>query len=382
MSENFAITTTGERLAPTESAVGESVRSQCTELIARYARLITEPRLAWTTHLRLIRKLGEGGQGIVFLTERRGADGFTLPVALKIFSAGRYRTPEDYDEDMVRMSSVASHVAQIHHENLLQIQNFLDRDRVRFMVMEWVEGFDLRRLLTTRMYSLAQERFSEKRWNQINEILLTAGPEQPRFQPGVAVSIVRQCLDGLASLHRSNIVHGDVKPANVMIKRTGHAKIIDLGAAFELDEPPARRSCTPAYAAVEVLAGDQSSPQSDLASLGFLMVELLAGKSLFDPRHDLPRILQDKKTILQRLPDLLPQHVLRNELLMHFISGMVHPDPGMRFRSADDAANSPHGAAGFLRQLVKGDMASEYQNDLRLWIDELLDFETGHEPGE
>lgn len=378
MEKNNPGTTTGERLNPTESADSGFEVAQCRELIDRYKHLVAQPRLAWTTHLRLIRKLGQGGQGIVFLTERRGADGFTLPVALKVFSADRYRTPEDYDEDMVRMSAVASHVAQIQHDNLLQVQNFLDRDRVRMMVMEWVEGYDLRRLLTMRLFSLAAERFSDKRWKHINKVLMTGGPEQPRFLPGAAVSIVRNCLEGLGALHREGIVHGDIKPANVMIKRTGYAKIIDLGAAFDVESPPTRRSCTPAYAALEVLSGTLSTPRSDLASLGYLLVELLAGRSLFSPQPDLGEIMQARRGILGHLAEHLPAEVLRNDLLMAFIRGLVHPDPAHRFVSAEEAVTSEFGAAAFLRQLVKGDMASEYQNDMRVWIDELLDFEADH----
>lgn len=369
-------TTTGERLNPTESAAGEFVEGQCRELVERYRQLVSQPRLAWTTHLRLIRKLGQGGQGVVFLTERRGADGFTLPVALKVFSADRYRTPEDYDDDMIRMSSVASQAAQIQHDNLLQVQNFLDRDRVRMMVMEWVEGYDLRRLLTLRMFALAEERFSEKRWKHINQVLMTNGPEQPRFLPGAAVSIVKNCLEGLGSLHREGIVHGDIKPANVMIKRTGHAKIIDLGAAFETASPPSRRSCTPAYAAVDVLGGDLGTPRSDLASLGYLLVELLAGRNFFPNQPDLSQITRSRREILTLLPDVLPAEVLRNGLLMEFIHRLVHPDPALRFASAEEAVTAESGASAFLRQLVKGDMASEYQNDLRIWVDELLDLES------
>lgn len=374
--EDPVTTSLGERMSPTETADGEFLENHCQELLKTYTRLTSQPRLAWTTHLRLIRKLGEGGQGIVFLTERRGADGFTLPVALKVFSAERYRTPEDYDDDMLRMSSVASQVAQIQHDSLLQVQNFLDRDRVRMMVMEWVEGYDLRRLLSMRMFALAQERFSEKRWNHINQVLMTNGPEQPRFQPGVAVSIARNCLEALAALHRNGIVHGDIKPANVMIKRTGQAKIIDLGSAFDLENLPVRRACTPAYAAIEVLAGSYSSPRSDLASLGYMLIELLAGKPLFSSLQDLGSIIQGKRDILQLLPKQLPDSVLRNDLLMAFIRGLVHPDSSKRYASADDAVTAEIGASAFLRQLVKGDMASEYHNDLRIWVDELLELES------
>ena len=78
------------------------------------------------------------------------------------------------------------------------VQNFLDRDRIRMMVMEWVEGFDLRRLLTPKMYGVVKRRVSQKRWEYINEVLVTAGPVQPRFKAGVAIAIVRDCLEALA----------------------------------------------------------------------------------------------------------------------------------------------------------------------------------------
>lgn len=371
--EQDQTTTTGERLAATESLSAGSQEGHCHELMARYGKAIAQPRWSWMTHLRMVRKLGEGGQGVVFLAERPGADGFTLPVALKVFSADRYRTPEDYDEDMTRQGAVASEVAQIQHDNLLQVQNFLDRERIRMLVMEWVEGFDLRRLLTMRMFEAAADRFSAKRWRHINEVMLTAGPDQPRFQPGVAVAIVRNCLEGLAALHRHGIVHGDVKPANVMIKRSGQAKIIDIGSAFSLNHLPARRSCTPAYAAVEVLRGDPCTPRSDLASLGYLLVELLAGRSLFHAMKDYRSLTRAKQDIVAALPELLPPEVVRNDLLMAFIVGLVSPDAAQRFATAEEAVTVENGAAAFHRQLVKGDMSSEYQNDLRIWIEELLE---------
>jgi len=368
-------TTTGEKLQPTESADSDFVESQCGELLVRYEKQAQEPRLSWTTHLRLLRKLGEGGQGIVHLAERPGADNFTLPVAIKFFSPERYKTPEDYDADMVRVGNVASAVARIQHDNLLLVQNYLDRERIRVMIMEWVEGFDLRRLLTPRMYNLMQERFSQKRWQQLNQVLVTAGPEQPRFKPGLAVAIVRNCLNALGALHRHGIVHADIKPANIMLKASGQAKIIDIGSAFQLNDPPKRRSITPAYASVEVLHGDETTPLSDLASLGYVLVELLSGQSLFSAEQDAGKLLSAKREIYDLLPEILPEEVVRNELLMSFIHGLVAPRPEDRFQSAEAAVVVEDGAAAFHRQLVKGDLASEYENDIRVWIEELLELE-------
>lgn len=353
---------------------GESQsKKRLEELRQRYEILLHERRLNWTTHMRLKRRLGEGGQGVVYLTERRGADGFTLPIALKIFSPERFPTPTAYDEAMIRVARVASLVASIHHDNLLDVHNFVDRDRIRIMEMEWVEGFDLRQILRNRLLSRIQERVSQRRWQHLNEVIVTFGPVQPRIKAGVAVAIVRDCLGALAALHREGIVHGDIKPANIMLKRTGISKIIDLGSAFELSDPPKTRACTPSYAAPEVLDGQMSTPQSDLASMGYVLLELLAGRPLFHGITEYSKLVEAKRSIHKRLKEFLPEELTGNELLMHFCLGMVAPDPGQRFPNAEAAELLDDGAAAFHRQLVKGDLASEYGNDIRIWVEELLD---------
>ena len=169
----------------TQAVPGESSEpGRCHELIQRYERVLQEKRHSWTSHLRLLTKLGAGGQGVVYLTERRGSDGFTLPVALKVFSPERYATPVHYDSDMARIGRVAATVAQIQHENLLVVENFLDRDRIRMMVMEWVEGYDLRRLLKPDLLTNLKPHFAPKRWEYINDVLITEGTDAATFSIG------------------------------------------------------------------------------------------------------------------------------------------------------------------------------------------------------
>ncbi|NQT12233.1 MAG: serine/threonine protein kinase, partial [Planctomycetes bacterium] len=177
--------------------------SRCSDkLVGRYRTIIEEQRLNWTEHHRLIRPVGAGGQGIVYLSERRGTDDFTLPVALKIFSPERYEDERSYDEAMGRIAQVAAHVAQIQQDNLLDVHNWLDRRRIRLMVMEWMDGYDLGRLLTRDMLERVRERVSNRRWKYINSVVATAGPMQPRLKPGIAIAIIRDCLAALAALHR------------------------------------------------------------------------------------------------------------------------------------------------------------------------------------
>ncbi len=276
-------------------------------------------------------------------------------------------------EAMSRIAQVSAKVAQIQQDNLLDVHNWVDRNRIRLMEMEWIDGYDLSRLLTRKMLEWVHARVSERRWRYINEVIVTTGPVQPRLKPGIAIAIIRDCLAALAALHREGIVHGDLKPANIMLKRIGNAKIVDIGSAFELDNVPARRTCTPAYAAPEVLEGGECSPRSDLASLGYVLVEMLAGVPPFEGRTSYNELLEAKRFLAQRLPHLLPEEVVCNELLMNFCRGLIAPDPMRRFPSAEDADLRMEGAAGFHRQLILGGLASEYENEIRLWLEELHD---------
>ncbi|MCE9546777.1 MAG: serine/threonine protein kinase [Planctomycetia bacterium] len=364
-------TTTIHREQPTLNFAGEpSVRCP-EELLAGYNALITHQRFSWTEHHRLLRPLGSGGQGIVFLTERKGTDNFTLPVALKIFSPERYEDSRSYDEAMARIARVAARVAQIQQDNLLDVHNFVERNRIRMMEMEWIDGYDLGRLLTPATLERTRHQVSNRRWEYMNNVIVTAGPLQPRLKPGVAIAVVRDVLAALAAIHREGIVHGDIKPSNIMLKRTGTTKVVDIGSAFELDDVPQVRTCTPTYSAPEVLDGGEITPRSDLASLGYVLVEMLSGAPPFAGLQNFRELMEAKRLLAQRLPKILPHEVVCNELLMNFCRGLVAPDPSRRFPSAEAADLLEAGAASFHRQLIMSNLASEYDNEIRLWLEEL-----------
>jgi len=354
------------------SSTGDGPRVRCEgDLLARYQNIINAQTLDWTRRYRKLRQLGSGGQGVVFLGERQGADQFTLPVALKVFSPESYRDAEAYEEDMVRVAQVAMRVTQIQHDNLIDIHDFIALDGLRVMEMEWVDGYNLREVLTQRMLEQTRQNVSIRHWKYVNNVILTEGPVQPRLKPGVAIQVLRECLAGLAALHREGIVHGDLKPSNIMLKRTGDTKVIDIGSAIDLHAAAARRMWSPVYAAPEVLQGGENSPQADLASLGYVLIEMLAGRPAFEGLTTYGELIDSKADLDQRLPGMLPPEVSCNDLLLHLCRRLVAPDPARRFPSAQAADLDRKGAADFHRQLVKGDLASEYENDIRVWLEQL-----------
>lgn len=344
-------------------------------LMKRYQGLLKSQRVQWTTYHRFERELGSGGQGTVYLSARKGADGFHQPVAMKVFSPERFKSPRDYNESMERIARVASRIAMIQHDHLLDVQDFVDQNQIRIMVMEWIDGFDVRQLMNPERLELVRRLAKPKCWEHIHSVVATFGPEQVRFKAGVAVAIVRDCLAALAALHRKKIVHGDIKPANIMLKRTGYAKLIDMGSAFELENPPVKRACTPTYAAPEVLEGAHCSPVSDLASLGYVLVEMLSGKPCFDQSMGFRDLLEAKRRLSQRLKDILPPEVACNNHLVNLCKRLITADPTRRFPSAEAAELLEDGAAQFHRQLVFGDLASEYENDIRVLLEEVCKIE-------
>jgi serine/threonine-protein kinase len=341
------------------------------ELSAQYDSLLGRPSVGWIAHHRLLRRLGSGSQGVVFLSLRQGGDEFSLPVALKAYSPARYLDEEAYEEAMVSMGRVAAHVARIQQDNLLDVQDWVMQGRVRVMVMEWVDGSDIRSLLMPAMLDRLHGRVDDNRWSYLNKVVVTSGKSQPRIKAGVAVAVIRDCLAALAALHQAGVVHGDLKPANIMLKRTGNAKIVDVGSAFLLEEDPPYRSWTPAYAAPELHRGELASPRSDLASLGYVLVELLAGEPPFAGIDTRSKLIEAKESLPARLEKILPAEVVRSDLLLKFCQRLIAPDPGARFASAEEADLDPSGPASIQRQLVKGNLSSEYDNEIRHWLRDL-----------
>jgi serine/threonine-protein kinase len=364
-------------LSRTQAGVG--VRSGCTpELIGNYAQLLKDQEVTWEENIRFRQILGHGGQGIVYLSERVGTDGFVLPIAIKVFSPERFAGDMLYEEEMNNMAAVTAKVARIQHDHLLAVNNWRAKNRVRFMEMELIDGFDLNKLLQQEMLDHLHSQVSARRWKHINEVVVTRGMMHPRLMPGIAVPIIRDCLGALAALHRGGVVHGDIKPSNIMLKRTGNAKVIDIGSAFEIDKLRIHRTFTLAYAPPEILEGKDGTPRSDIASLGYVLIEMLSGRRLFNSQSEFQG-LQGRLILASKLHQILPSQVASSERLMSFCKGLIAPDPNKRFESAEAADVFHDGAAEFQRELIIGGLACEYEPEIRNWLDELGNYSKNNE---
>jgi len=371
-SQLDSTTATFEKTMPHGDTPG-SFEGCSDELRNNYYGLLDQQRAHWHEDIGFKSMLGQGGQGFVFLGDLRGSDGFILPVAVKIFSPERFGSDMLYEDEMYNMAKITAKVARIQHDHLLMVRNWHSTNRIHFMSMEWIEGFDLSQLLRQEMLDYLQQNVAPSRWRYINSVVATGGPMHPRVLPGIAIQIIRECLAALGALHRVGIVHGDIKPSNIMLKRTGTAKLIDIGSAFEVEDRPLHRPYTLAYAAPEVLEGKDHSPQSDIASLGYVLIEMLSGRRLFSANSDLNGV-EGRLILANQLHRILPPMVASSEVLMRFCRSLIAPDPKRRFENAEAADLFKDGAADFQRQLVKGDLACESEPEIRNWLSDLKDY--------
>ncbi|MEZ4301432.1 MAG: protein kinase [Polyangiaceae bacterium] len=173
-----------------------------------------------------------------------------------------------------------------------------------------------------------------------------AGEDLARRRAGQSVTegieIARQAAAGLAAIHAAGLVHGDVKPSNVVVSREAGAgsavsvKLIDLGVARKIGErDPAMRGLivgTPSYMSPEQARGEESiGPASDLFSLGIVLYELLAGRRPFtgsDPFVVLAKILLEDPPLLGTIAPHVPPAI--DALVMRALSKQAE----LRFRTA------------------------------------------------
>ena len=166
------------------------------------------------------------------------------------------------------------------------------------MEMEWIDGYDLRRLLTTAMLDRIRERVERpplglpQRRDRHGRCRRSRGSSRASPSPCSATAWRRwrPCTatgsSTATSSRRTSCSSGRATPSSSTSARPS-----------SWTQPAARRTCTPSYAAPEVLEGAEGSPQSDLASLGYVLIELLAGAPPFAGLNGLARLARGQAAI-------------------------------------------------------------------------------------
>ena len=214
--------------------------------------------------------LGQGGFGITYLGLQVGLD---RRVAIKEFfmkdycerdsgtshvTTGSQGSKKIVERFRTKFVKEAQTIAKLDNLHVIRIYDIFEENGTAYYVMEYIEGGSL-------------EQYVNKR---------------QRLDETSAVKFVGQIADALTYIHDKNILHLDVKPSNVMLRKSGEAVLIDFGVSKHYDESGEQSSTTPVaiskgYAPIEQYnqgGVSQFDPSTDVYSLGAVLYKLLVGE--------------------------------------------------------------------------------------------------------
>lgn len=227
---------------------------------------------------RIVREIGRGGMGRVFLAEQTG-EGFTRPVALKLIHEARPRL-------VGRFLTERQILGRLDHDGIARLLDVgLTEGGTPFYAMEYVDGLPLPEYC-----------------------------DRHRLSVEARLLLFEHVCEAVRYAHQNLVVHRDLKPSNILVAEDAHGtprvKLLDFGIAKLLEESEAAgdaltltgdRLMTPAYAAPEQVRGEAVTTATDVYQLGVVLYELLTGRRPFRLperlRHEVARvILEDEPT--------------------------------------------------------------------------------------
>jgi serine/threonine-protein kinase len=203
---------------------------------------------------RIVRVLGEGGMGVVFLAERTDLGS---QAAIKILRDA-WLSPARRE----RFATEQQTLAHLNHPSIARLYDAGTRaNGTPWIVMEYVDGVPITEHCRTRTLSI---------------------PDRLR--------LFREVCDAVQYAHRHLVIHRDLKPSNILVTAEGRIKLVDFGISKQLDAAggdinhtvTGLRLMTPAYAAPEQIRGDRVGVHTDVYSLGVILYEILVGRLPFD----------------------------------------------------------------------------------------------------
>ena len=275
-------------------------------------------------HFQIQAKLGQGGMGVVY---QAWDDRLDRLVAIKVLTDKALEDPKRLN----RFVQEAKDASALKHPNVITVHEIETAGEVTFIVMEYVEGATLDKIISKKRLRLAD-----------------------------ALKYAVQIADALKAAHRRHIVHCDLKPANIMITEAGIVKVLDFGLArlAHHERPPSKDtvaddaadpsrttsmvalewerksiSGTPLYMSPEQAQGEVLDGRSDIFSFGVILYEMLTGARPFggkDTTSTLDSIVHQPATPARQVVAEVPPELER------VVMRCLQKDPARRFQTAAD----------------------------------------------
>jgi serine/threonine protein kinase/tetratricopeptide (TPR) repeat protein len=249
------------------------------------------------SHYKIVDKIGQGGMGVVYKAHDVRLD---RPVALKFL-----RDESLSEADLQRFVREAQNAAALNHPNICTIYEIDTCDDETFLSMAWLDGENLAQRIRSKPLSVIE-----------------------------ATEFARQIASGLEAAHQQDIVHRDIKSANIIIMPDGLIKILDFGLAEVCGHAPVfpgTLTGTPSSMSPEQIQGHALDYRSDIWSWGIVFYEMLTGKLPFvgDELASLTNsILEDQPCKPSELNSLVPP------FLDHVVMKALSKDASLRYQTA------------------------------------------------
>jgi serine/threonine protein kinase len=280
--------------------------------------------------ITLLGEIGHGGMSTVYLARQ---DALDRHVALKI--APRWLA--SVKKMQSRLMQEARAMARLSHPNIVMIHDILEIDDTVAIAMDWIDGLTLTALLAELPAQPADDDM-----RAIERVLGWPADAPPLAASAIEffVRAIRDIARAVHHVHGAGLLHLDIKPSNILVRRNGTPMLADFGVVREIDLAATHTRTfagTPVYAAPEQLQRDDAhfGPHTDVYGLGMTLYEMLArAQPLRD--LDLARVLG---TVLGgRLPPLAKRAAIADDLA-NIVHKAIAPEPEHRYATAQALAD-------------------------------------------
>ena len=255
----------------------------------------------------IVAELGKGAMGVVY---RAHDPMLNRTVAVKTINMALEQ--DEMAEYEARFYQEAKAAGGLNHQNIVTIYDIGKSGNIAYMAMELLEGKELKSMMS---------------------------PGRP-LRVAQAIDVAAQAAEGLGYAHEHDVVHRDVKPANIMIGRDGLVKITDFGIA-RMRSAEVRTQAgvvlgSPKYMSPEQVVGKRAEPRSDLFSLGVILYEMVTGKAPFTG--------EDVSSIMFQILNFAPSppssiNPEAPEMLDFIVAKALAKSPGDRYSDAREMAS-------------------------------------------
>ncbi|MBV9771243.1 MAG: serine/threonine protein kinase, partial [Bryobacterales bacterium] len=271
-----------------------------------------EPGVFLGERYEILKRLGEGGMGAVYKARDHELDRFLALKVIRPELAGHPDILRRFKQELIL-------ARQVTHKNVVRIFDLGTADGRKFITMDYIEGRDLRSILS----------------------------ERGKLPPVEAVPIVEQICRGLEAAHAEGVVHRDLKPQNIMVDDAGRVWLMDFGLARSMELSGLTRTGvlmgTPDYMSPEQARAERAEAQSDLFSLGIIFFEMLTGRLPFLADTLMAKLLQrvqQRATPVTEIDPSIPA------ALSAVVAKCLEPDVTKRYQSIreilDDLSGNVH----------------------------------------